>query len=258
MLQALGGFGPAATLPAGLGILAQSFPPSKERSRAFATFAAGAPLGAALAQGFAGPVVQYTSASWRGVFWILSGMSCLVALLGWLTIDADRKRPDGDKRVDWIGALLVTSGLVLITFALAEANSAKPSGWASPQIVVCLVVGPLFILAFFLWERHLQNNTDFPLLMPPQIWTRAHGRVAAILTVTMCVYASFQSLYYWATLYYQDYTHLSPTQTMLRFLPMPCFGIVATFIIAQLVGNVNGALLLSESPCGGCISVLLV
>ena len=188
------------------------------------------------------------------MYWFMAGLSALITFLAWLTIDPNLDPPESDRRVDWFGALLVTSGLVLITFALGDANSARPSGWASPYIISSLVLGPLFILAFFLWERHLQNNTNFPLLIPLRIWTRANGRVAAILAVGTCVWASFNSLVFWGTLYYQEYAHLSATQTMLRFLPMPFAGVIANFIVALLVGNVSGALLLSECPRGGCMS----
>lgn len=46
VLRGLQGVGVAASIPASLGILAHAFPPGTLRSIAFATFAAGAPLGA--------------------------------------------------------------------------------------------------------------------------------------------------------------------------------------------------------------------
>lgn len=45
VLRGIQGIGGAAIIPASLGILATTFPPGKQRSIAFATFAAGAPLG---------------------------------------------------------------------------------------------------------------------------------------------------------------------------------------------------------------------
>lgn len=38
---------------------------------------------------------------------------------------------EADKRVDWIGALLVTIGLVLIVFVLGQGGIA-PRRWATP------------------------------------------------------------------------------------------------------------------------------
>ncbi|PVF97613.1 MFS general substrate transporter, partial [Serendipita vermifera] len=48
VLRAMHGMGPAAMVPAAIGILAQSFPPSRARSFAYAAFSSGAPLGGAL------------------------------------------------------------------------------------------------------------------------------------------------------------------------------------------------------------------
>ncbi|KAG8782667.1 hypothetical protein FRC16_002565 [Serendipita sp. 398] len=61
VLRAMSGIGQAATVPAAIGILAHSFPPSRARSTAFATFAAGAPLGACLGMIFGGVMSQYAS-----------------------------------------------------------------------------------------------------------------------------------------------------------------------------------------------------
>lgn len=59
IFRALAGAGPAAMVPAALGILAQSFPPSRARSTAFATFAAGGPVGGALGIIFGGVLASY-------------------------------------------------------------------------------------------------------------------------------------------------------------------------------------------------------
>lgn len=61
ILRGFQGLGGAAVVPASLGILAHSFPPSRARSLAFATFSAGAPMGGAI--GFMlGAVVTQLSA----------------------------------------------------------------------------------------------------------------------------------------------------------------------------------------------------
>jgi len=60
-MRGLEGLGPAAAVPAGLGILAQSFEPgSSRRTFAFATFAAGAPAGATIGNVVSSLFTQYT------------------------------------------------------------------------------------------------------------------------------------------------------------------------------------------------------
>ena len=50
-------------------------------------------------------------------------------VLGMFSIDADLPSTEKDTRVDWLGAVLVTAGLVLIVFVLSEGEIA---GWKTP------------------------------------------------------------------------------------------------------------------------------
>lgn len=81
------------------------------------------------------------SASWRAPFYLTAGLGVLVLFGGIYSIDADHPsktqhngdagangsqyghdgvEQDIDRRVDWLGAFLVTAGLVLVTFVLAQ------------------------------------------------------------------------------------------------------------------------------------------
>ena len=55
----------------------------------------------------------------------------MILLSGLYSIDADLPSQETDKRVDWIGAFLVTTGLVLIVFVLGQGEIA-PHQWATP------------------------------------------------------------------------------------------------------------------------------
>ncbi len=54
---------------------------------------------------------------------------CVVA--GFFAIDPDLPSTEIDQRVDWIGATLVTAGLVLIVFVLTQGEIA-PQQWKTP------------------------------------------------------------------------------------------------------------------------------
>ena len=47
------------------------------------------------------------------------------------SFERDQPSKEVDRRVDWIGASLVTSGLVLIVFVLGQGEVA-PEQWATP------------------------------------------------------------------------------------------------------------------------------
>ncbi|KAK7040362.1 hypothetical protein VNI00_009832 [Paramarasmius palmivorus] len=247
------GVGGAATIPAAIGILAHSFPPGQMRAIAFASFGAGAPVGAAFGSAIGGVLTQLTVQKWRSIFYFSAALTFLSLVVGLLAFDPDHPSGEPDKRVDWIGAILVTSGLVLIVFVLAQGEIA-PQRWKTPYIIVFLVIGVLFVILFLLWQHHLEMaQTDggirstFPLsrwlptpppLMPLSLWARAKGRVAVVMWIAFLLWASFIAWNFWALLYYQDFAGLSPILTMVRIVPMFVTGVLCNIFVALVVGYV--------------------
>ncbi|KAL4258889.1 MFS transporter superfamily protein [Pleurotus pulmonarius] len=247
VLRAFQGIGAAATIPAALGILAQSFPPSKARALAFTTFSTGNPLGGGLGMTLGGVLTEFSPAGWRSSFFVFAGISSVCIVGGYFFIDADKPTTEKNGRVDWIGAFLVTSGLTLLTVVLSQGEAA-PKQWASPYIIVLIIFGVIFMVAFFMWQARLeriQNDLDYPRswLTPPPLmkvsfWTRAKGRLAAVLWIAALTFCVFRSWQYWVQLYYQNYERLSPVETMVRVLPMFIMGILCNFFMAQIISRV--------------------
>ncbi|OJT07812.1 Drug resistance protein [Trametes pubescens] len=248
ILRGVQGIGAAACIPAGLGILANTFPPSRIRSIAFATFAAGAPVGAAIGSAIGGVLVQLTAKTWRSTFWFLTGLSAVCCLGGLLSIDNDVPHDLPDRRVDWLGAFLVTAGLTLIIFVLSD-GSIAPNGWKTGYIIALLIVGVVLLVLFVFWEHFLEKlHTQHdaarerwwtpPPLMSVTIWTRAHGKLAVVLAIAFLEWCSFNSFAFWIQLYYQDYVGLSPILTMVRLLPMCVTGVLCNVVVAIIVGHV--------------------
>jgi hypothetical protein len=184
-------------------------------------------------------------------------------VLGFFAIDKDEPSTE-DKRVDWIGAFLVTSGLILIVFVLNDSPTAR-KGWRNPRefsavhitprlmsyldAIALSVVGIVLILLFASWQHYLEwrlENPDLPRtrwtappLMKLSMWTRAHGRFAVMQIIACVNWAAFSSWFVWVQLYYQTYLNLTPIHTMFRMLPMNFAGIAATIIIALTIGRID-------------------
>ena len=62
---------------------------------------------------------------------MFSGIAFAFIILGYFVFEEDEPSTEKDKRVDWIGAALVTAGLVLIVFVLSDAPTAY-NGWKNP------------------------------------------------------------------------------------------------------------------------------
>jgi MFS family permease len=141
VLRGLQGVGAAAMLPAVIGILARSFPPSRARSVAFSAFAAGAPLGAAFGMVLGGVLIEFTRQRWRSIFYLLTALTFLTFVGGALTFEPDQPSTEQDKSVDWLGAFMVTVSLVLIVFALGQGEMADHQWATACSSKPCIVYG---------------------------------------------------------------------------------------------------------------------
>ncbi|KAG2147757.1 major facilitator superfamily domain-containing protein [Suillus bovinus] len=247
VLRGFQGVGGAATIPSALGILAHAFPPSRARSTAFATFAAGAPVGGAFGMLIGGVLTQLTSTHWRSVFYMAAATSALIGVSGLISFDADIPSAELVKRVDWIGASLITIGLVLIVFVLGQGEIAS-DGWKTPYIIALLILGVIMVALFLVWEWRLERILDEdpsratsmwtpPPLMKLSLWARARGRMAVILVIAFLNWSAFIGWSFWVQLYYQNYLLLSPVKTMIRFIPMFIVGCLCNFFVAMVVAR---------------------
>ncbi|KAF5358792.1 hypothetical protein D9758_008591 [Tetrapyrgos nigripes] len=279
ILRAVQGIGAAATIPSSIGTLAHSFPPStKAQAIAFSTFAAGAPLGGALGFAFGGLLTELTEKTWRSPFYLSSALTFISLIGAIFSFDADKPSTEHDRRVDWIGAFLITVGLVLIVFVLGQVEVA-PRQWSTSYIIVLLIFGVLFTILFLLWQYHLEHLHDIlapshshsgsescstptsftwpleqnlpswsrrlqtwlpspPPLMKLSLWTRGHGRVAAVMAIAFLNWCCFMGFNYWVGLYYQDFLRLSPLQTVARLAPMFITGILCNVIVAAFINRI--------------------
>ena len=144
--------------------MAHAFPPSRARSLAFATFAAGAPVGGAFGMIVGGVLTKLTVCVTRAlvnsatfltsscrqtlcsVFYLAAGTSALIFFSGLASFDTDTPSTETVKRVDWIGIFLITIGLVLIIFVLGQGEIA-PQGWSTPcEIHPCVLYSLCLII----------------------------------------------------------------------------------------------------------------
>ena len=161
----------------------------------------------------------------------MAGICALAMAAGALSIDADEPSTEPDRRVDWLGAFLVTAGLVLVIFVLSDGETA-PKQWKTPcepsspllstracvlmmmmmtartDIIALLVLGVLCLAAFVAWQRFLERVLDGahgagryawapPPLMRLSMWTRANGRFAVMQTIACVNWCSFMAWGFW-------------------------------------------------------------
>ncbi|KAF9446080.1 MFS general substrate transporter [Macrolepiota fuliginosa MF-IS2] len=288
ILRGVQGIGAAATIPASLGILAHAFPPSRARSLAFATFAAGAPIGAAFGSAIGGVLTEKTLKTWRSSFYMFTAVNIVCFIGGLLCIDKDRPHPEADKKIDWLGAFLITVALVMILFVLGEGESASKR-WATGYIIALLVIGVFLIAVFLYWQwflekaqnrrhrrlevtsaphdgqnengdqaRRLDKWSDAlpPPVMKISLWGRGEGRFAVVMVIAFVTWWAlpFASFHF---LYYQNYLGLRPLEVVVRLVPMFVVGLLCNAFMGIMASYLPMIVITTMGTLGTSVACLL-
>lgn len=203
--RAAQGLGAAVLAPATLTLLTAAVPEGPARTRAIGTWmAVGAGGGAA--GGLIGGVLTDTL-SWRWVLLINVPIGVLV-LIGaalWLAEGRAGER----RRIDLLGALLVTAGLASAAYGIVQTEE---SGWTAAATLVPLL-GGLALLGLFVLVEH---RTVKPLMPLRVLGARA---VAAANVAMLVIGSATFSMWYFMTVYAQNVLDYSALQAGLALLP---------------------------------------
>lgn len=255
VFRGLQGLGAAANVPTAIGILGTTFPPGKAKNYAFSTYAAGAPMGSIFGNLLGGLIASY--AHWTWVFWALAILAVIVTIAGYFLIPPPiiaQGNQEGKVKatVDWIGAILITAGLMVLLFALTEGNVV---GWSTPWVPVLIVVALILVVVFVLWQRRLERQGIRTPLMKVSIFH--NRRFSAAMVIMGLFFASFNGYLIFVTYYFQDFQGLSPIQTTLRFIPTGVVGVFTAAITGKLIAVVPTYALLTFGNLCCSVSCLL-
>jgi EmrB/QacA subfamily drug resistance transporter len=147
--RAMQGLGAAFLTPGSLAIISASFP-QEERGRAIGTWSGFSAITTALGPVLGGWLIQH--ASWRWIFLINVPLAAaVVAISLW---HVPESRGSEAKRLDYLGAFVVTVGLGTLIYGLIESPQL---GWGHPRVVASLLVAVLCLLSFPLVERRAES-----------------------------------------------------------------------------------------------------
>ncbi|WRT67058.1 uncharacterized protein IL334_004024 [Kwoniella shivajii] len=233
--RALTGCGAAMATPSATGIIAHTFT-GRAQQIAFSCFGAGAAVGGSLGLVIGGVFVSYVKHTWRSALYFLSGLGFLASIMAYCIIPWDKSHTV-NKSIDWPGAMLVTSGLILLQYVISAGQTA-PQGWKTSYIIVFIILAVLLLVAFFFWEKRVIDKGLKPPLMRLQLWTRANGRLSAVYFIGFSAWLSFTAILYYGTLFYQEVQLTGPIGAMLRFLPTELAGIVCNILVGLLIHRI--------------------
>ncbi|KZP16560.1 MFS general substrate transporter [Athelia psychrophila] len=231
IFTALLAIGSACNTPAAFGILSSYFPPGPKRNAAYGALGAGQPVGYIMG------IVIGVSALVEDQCGAMStaGLGFFFVAIGWVVLDRDQNNPLHTKGLDWGGVPLSMAGFGLLTYSLADSTTAK-KGWATPQIPSLLSVS-LVLIGLFVYYERWRDSKGNSVLVPMSIWRHPTTRMGRVILLVFFSWWAFNTITYFATLYYQEVNLHNPLQTSLRFSNGHCRVGGQTLIVVGLCGT---------------------
>jgi len=224
--RAAQGLGAALVSPAALSIITTTFAEGPDRTKALGVWGAIAAGGGAMGLLLGGILTQ--SLSWEWIFFVNVPIGLLAFALSARFVPESRV-PGRSAGFDLGGAVLVTAGLILLTFAIVKAED---FGWGDPR-TLGLAAGAFALLAGFVV---LELRLRAPLVRLSIFRTRS---LAASNSAMLLVAGGLFSFFFFGSLYLQEVKGFDPLETGLAFLPVTAGIVVGSGLASQLIRRVG-------------------
>jgi EmrB/QacA subfamily drug resistance transporter len=223
--RAFQGLGAAVITPAALSILSTTFVEGRERNIALGVWGAVGGFGAAAGVLMGGVLTD--ALSWEWIFFVNIPVGLTALVLAPILLRESRDATV--KSFDALGAVLVTSGLSSLVYAITQAAT---DGWLAGRTVAFFTASIALLVGFVAWEvRHPEPLMRFGILRTKTV---AGANVAGFILGT----ATF-SLFLMLTLYMQQVLGYSPMKTGVAYLAVAGTAIFTSAIAAQLVTRIG-------------------
>jgi len=223
--RAIQGLGAAIISPAALSILTTTFAEGSERNMALGAWGAVGAFGAVAGVLLGGVLTDLLS--WEWIFYVNVPVGAAAFLLAPILLDESRDAHASS--YDAPGAALVTSGLIVLVYAITQANS---YGWASAETLGFFATSAALLTAFLIRESRARDP-----LMPFSIFrlrTLVGANVAGLILGTITF-----SMFLMLTLYMQQVLDYSPLRTGFSYLAVAGTAILWSAVAAQLVTRIG-------------------
>lgn len=249
--RALQGLGAAAFLPTGVQLMGSLYRPGPRKNLVFAIYGTLAVFGFFGGIFVAGIVGEFLR--WGFYFWIGGILTALTLVSSVLSIPSDRQEQDrcGAIKMDYLGAMSIVAGLVLTVFSITQSAHAS-SGWRTPYIPVCFVLGILSLIA----AAYIETKVASQPLLPAKIL--ATPCMTPLLIALFLLYGTWGIFSVYGTLYFQNVMGASPLQIVAWYTPLGVAGLIFSVLEGFILHLVPGRALLVISGLGALGSQLLI
>jgi len=232
--RALQGVGAALLTPGSLAIIEATFRPD-DRGRAIGAWSGLSGVGTAVGPFLGGWLVQ--AVSWRLIFAINLPVAAVVVAVSWRHVPESRD-PGAAGPVDVPGALLVTLGLIGITYGLIEGPS---DGWSSGPVAAALAGGAALGGAFAWRERHAAAP-----MLPLSMFSSVQFTVTNL--VTFVIYGAIGGSLFLLPIQLQQVSGYTALEAGVSLLPVTVIMLVLSARSGALAGRIGPRLQMSAGP----------
>ncbi len=234
--RAVQGLGGAVVAPVTLSILTVTFAEGAERNKALAAWGAMGAAGGAAGALIGGVLTELIG--WQAILFVNVPIAVGAALAARRVIDpsADEVTERADRHYDALGALTVTAGLVLLTFAIVRTDV---NGWGSVVTLGTMAGGFALLGSFVAIEARFSR---WPLVPLNIFSTRS---VTAANVVVFFMGSAVFAMWYFVSRYLQQVLHYSAIEAGLAFLPMTAGIAIASTMAGRLSGRIGPGRVLS-------------
>ena len=224
--RALQGLGAAFISPAALAIITTTFQEGAERAKALGVWAAIAIGGSAVGLIVGGALTQLLS--WPWIFFINVPVGVAVFLLSARYVP-ESKDELAHRSFDVAGAVSVTGGLMMLVYAIVEAQE---KGWTSASTLATFAFSAVLLVAFVAIEQ----RSKAPLVRLSIF--RVRSLRAANISMFLVASGLF-AMFFFNTLYIQRVLGYGPLEAGLAFLPFTAGIMVSAGLASKFAPRVG-------------------
>ncbi|WP_395361538.1 MFS transporter [Streptomyces sp. YH02] len=223
--RAAQGVAAAMLTPAAMSLLTTSFAEGSQRDRALGINGALLSLGFLSGVVLGGVLTDLTS--WRVTLFISVPVGIVAAVAAPILIK--ESRADETPRLDLLGAVTVTGGLLSVIFGI---TSAERNGWSTTTTLVSIAAGLVLLIAFFTVESRVADPlVDLRVLRRRTV---SWGNTTGLIT-----FAMMTGMVFLLTLYMQQVRGMSPLDAGFTFASLGIAAVLGGAFAAGIIGAIG-------------------
>ncbi|KAL4795827.1 major facilitator superfamily domain-containing protein [Aspergillus venezuelensis] len=258
------GIAVAMCLPCAVSLMTRTFPPGRARNLGFACMGMGQPFGYSVGLILGG--IFADSIGWRVGYYISAGINAILCGIGFWSLPGEVQRDgqeggsgngskrEGLKRVDWVGAGIISVSLALVSFVLAKITESYHN-LNEPYTITLFAISLILLPTFVAWVEY-QERRGRPALIPNSLWK--NRLFSATCVIVFFAWAELNALQYFTSLYFQEIQETSAFHSSLMFLPMVVAGAITNIFTGYTVDKVSVGVLVFVSALLSTVSPIIM